>query len=105
MLTPADIADYGQQHVEAYLTSTGYHCTTHKGHHGVDIEARGDEENLFVHVVTTVAPHPAPELSTSDVGRVVTKAMTLGYDSWLAQVQIDLNGDLAAEIQWSKLNH
>jgi hypothetical protein len=104
MLKPAEIPEFGQKHVETYLTSTGYHCTTHRGHHGIDIEARGEEENLFVHVVTTRASHEPPELSASDSARVLVKAMNLGYDAWLATVRIDGDGELACEIEWKPLN-
>lgn len=106
MLTPADIASHGERHVESWLSSTGYRCTASKPHHGAtDIEARGDEENLFVHVVTALEPGPVPELSTSDLGRVLSRSMTLGYDAWLAKVLIDDQGELAGEIQWLQLNH
>lgn len=106
MITPAEIADYGQRHVEAYLTSTGYHChTTKTVHGGTDIDARGEEESLFVHVMSALAPHEVPEPTTSEVGRVVSRAMTLGYDAWLAKVQVTSDGDLASDIQWSQLNH
>lgn len=106
MITPAEIADYGQRHVEEYLTSTGYHChTTKTAHGGTDIDARGEEENLFVHVMSALAPHEVPAPTTSEVGRVVSRAMTLGYDAWLAKVQVTSDGDLASDIQWSQLNH
>ncbi len=106
MMTPADIAEYGERHVEAWLSSTGYHCNASKPHHGAtDIEARGEEESLFVHVMSALAPSPVPELSTSDLGRVLSRAMALGYDAWLAQVQVDNSGQLVGEIQWKQLNH
>lgn len=106
MLTPADIANYGERHVEAWLSSTGYHCTASKPSHGAtDIEARGEDESLFVHVMAALEPGPVPELGTSDLGRVLSRAMTLGYDAWLAKVLIDTQGDLASDIQWSQLNH
>lgn len=106
MITPAEIADYGQRHVEAYLTSTGYHCHVSKTHHGAaDIDARGEEENLFVHVMAALAPHDVPDPTTSEVGRVLSRAMTLGYDAWLAKVQVTTDGELASDIQWSQLNH
>ena len=104
MLKPAEIPELGQQHVEDYLTSTGYHCTTHKGQHGIDIEARGEEENLFVHVITCLGTHEPPELSSSDMARVLVKSMNLGYDAWLATVRIDHEGALAADIEWKPLN-
>ena len=106
MLTPADIVEHGQRHVEAWLTSTGYNCHPQKSHHGgLDIEARGEEENLFVHVMTALAPHEVPEISNTDRDRVIAKGMTLGYDSWLAKVLIDREGELAEDIQWVQLNH
>lgn len=106
MLTPNDISELGERHVVNYLSGTGYHCHASKAHHGAcDIEARGEEENLFVHVMTALSPNPVPELGTSDLGRVLSRAMTLGYDAWLAKVHLDANGDLASDIEWSQLNH
>ncbi len=106
MMTAADIIESGQRHVEAYLTGTGYHCHHGMAHHGsVDIEARGEEDNLYVHVVATLAPHEAPELTTGDCARVLSRAMTLGYDSWMAKVQIGPEGELVGDIQWVQLNH
>ncbi len=106
MLTPADIAEYGERHVESWLTSQGYRCHCSKPHHGVsDIEARGEDSNLFVHVVTVRGSHPFPDLTTGDRGRVVTRAMALDCDAWLAQVRIDGDGQLAEEVGWAQLNH
>ena len=106
MLTPSDIAHYGERHVTSWLASTGYHCTASRPVNGaIDIEARGDDENLFVHVMAALEPGPVPELGTTDQGRVLSRAMTLGYDAWLAKVLIDTNGDLATDIEWSQLNH
>jgi len=105
MITPADIAEYGERHVLDWLTSTGYHCHATKPHHGAsDIEARGEEDNLFVHVMAALEGHEVPELSTTDRGRVLSKAMTLGYDAWLAQLHVDTEGALIGDIQWSQLN-
>lgn len=106
MLTPSDIAHYGERHVTSWLASTGYHCTASRPVNGAtDIEARGDDENLFVHVMAALEPGPVPELGTTDQGRVLSRAMTLGYDAWLAKVLIDTNGDLATDIAWTQLNH
>jgi hypothetical protein len=106
MMTPADIAEYGERHVSTYLASTGYNCHASRPHHGAsDIEARGEEENLFVHVMAALAPSPVPDLGTSDLARVLSRAMTLGYDAWLAKVQVGPHGDLVGDIEWSQLNH
>ena len=105
-MTPADIIESGLQHVETYLKGTGYTCHHTPAHHGsVDIEARGEDDKLYVHVMSTLAPTAVPDISTSDLARVLSRAMTMGYDSWLAKVQVDAEGELVGEIQWSQLNH
>ena len=106
MMTPTDIIETGARHVESYLKGTGYHCHHGPQHHGsIDIEARGEDDNLYVHVMTTLAPTAVPEIGTSDIARVLSRAMTLGYDSWLAKVQLNSQGELVGEVQWSQLNH
>lgn len=106
MMTQAEIAEYGEKHAEAWLVANGYRCNAGKPHHGTsDIEARSEEENLVVHVLTSRAPSPVPEISHADRGHVITRAMALGFDAWLAQLQIGENGELVGEIQWSQLNH
>ena len=106
MMTAANIIESGERHVNAWLTGTGYHCHRSSSHHGtVDITARGEEDNLFVHVMAALAPHSVPELTTFDRDRVLARAMTLGYDTWLAQVQVGDEGELVGDIQWSQLNH
>ena len=106
MLTPTDIIENGERHVAAYLTSTGYHCTMSKPHHGgADIEARGEEDNLIVHVMSVIQPSEVPDISTTDRARTISRAMTLGYDAWLAKVVIDNTGELAQDIAWEQLNH
>lgn len=106
MMTQADIAESGEKHVEEWLVANGYRCTAGKPHHGAsDIEARSEEENLLVHVMTSLAPAAVPEITTSDRGHVITRAMTHGLDAWLAQVQVGLRGELVGEIQWVQLNH
>ena len=106
MMTPADIAQSGEKHVEAWLTGTGYHCHASKPHHGVtDIEALGEDENMIVLVKAALAPTPVADATTLERGHVVTRAMTLGYDAWLAKVNVGSQGELVGEIEWSQLNH
>lgn len=105
-MTASDLIDYAEQHVESFLASTGYHCTKSRPHHGaVDIEARGEEENLVVHVVASLAPAEVPDITTADGNRVVSRAMSLGFDAWLAKVQVDGEGQQVGDIQWLQLNH
>ncbi|MDZ4286451.1 MAG: hypothetical protein U0984_00740 [Prosthecobacter sp.] len=114
MLTPTDIADYGERHVEKWLTGRNFHChkaphTAHgHGHHqanhnSVDLEARNPELNMMVHVRTALAPHTAHELTEGEQHGLSSRAMMMGYEAWFARVQIDAKGELAQEIQWTKL--
>ncbi len=103
MLRPTDIAEYGERHAEKWLTAQGYHCH-HQQRQGIkNFEARGGENNLLVYVNTAIAPQHAEEISQHDHDSICSRAMMLGFDPWLAQVQIDNHGDLAGEIVWTKL--
>lgn len=104
MMTPTDIADYGDRHVEGWLAERGYRCHHSSQRHGVkDIEARSAENNLLVHIETSLAPKPPRELSHADHDSVCARAMMLGFDPWLAKVQIGDQGELVGEIAWTQL--
>lgn len=114
MLTPTDIAEFGEKHVEQWLKANNFHChrsphTTHNhGHHhanhnSVDLEARNPELNMMVHVRTALAPHLTHDLTEGEQHGISSRAMMLGYEAWFARVQIDSNGDLVNDIQWTKL--
>lgn len=106
MLTPTDIAEYGERHVEKWLSENGYRCYKQPQRHGVkDLEARGSDNttNMLVHVSASLEPKPPPALSHVDHDRVCSRAMTLEFEPWLAQVQIDRNGDLFSDIVWTPL--
>lgn len=104
MLTPTDIADYGDRHVEQWLTEMGYRCYRAPQRQGIkDIEARGGETNMLVHINASLEPKPPPELTQTDHDRVCSRAMTLGFDPWLAQLQVDRHGQLYGDIVWTPL--
>ena len=115
MLTPTDIAEYGERHVEQWLKANNYHCHrsphtshghghhSHVNHHDIDLEARNAEMTMMVHVRTALVPNRTQPLSENEQHGICARAMTMGYDAWFAQVQIDAQGDLAEEIQWTKL--
>ena len=105
-MTPADVAEAAEKHAEAYLSSTGYHCHASKPRHGVtDIEATGPEENLVVIVKGALGDTPVADATTLERGHAVSRAMTLGYDAWLAKVNVGNEGELLGDIQWEQLNH
>jgi len=104
MLTPTDIAEYGERHVEKWLTDQGYRCYHGAQRNGIkDLEARSPDNNMLIHVLATLEPTPAPELTHTEHDTVCSRAMMLEFDPWLTQVQIDRNGDLYSEIVWTKL--
>jgi hypothetical protein len=115
MLTPTDIEEYGERHVEEWLRANNYHChrspaTTHSHghhshaqHHGIDLEARNPDMTMMVHVRTALSPHRTHDLTENEQHGICSRAIMMGYDAWLARVQIDANGDLLEEIEWTKL--
>lgn len=103
MLTPTDIAEYGERHVEHWLTENGYRCYHNTRQGAADLEARSQEFNMLVHVNSSLEPREPPTLTTYDHDSVCARAMMLGFDPWLAQVQVDRYGDLSSEIVWTPL--
>lgn len=104
MLTPIDITEYGESHVEKWLTGQGYRCFHNSQRQGTkDLEARGGENNMLIHVISGLSSHALPALSQTDHDRVCSRAITLGFDAWLAEVMIDREGDLVGDIRWKQL--
>lgn len=115
MLTPTDIAEYGERHVEKWLKENNFHCHrppatshnhghhSHANHHAVDLEARNADMNMMVHVRTALAPQSTHDLTENEHHGLCSRAIMLGYDAWFARVKIDGQGDLVEEIQWTKL--
>ncbi len=104
MLTPIDITEYGERHVEKWLTGQGYRCFHNSQRQGTkDLEARGGENNMLIHVISGLSSHALPGLSQADHDRVCSRAIMLGFDAWLAEVMIDREGDLVGDIHWKQL--
>ena len=106
MLTPTDIAEYGERHVERWLGENNFQCYHSQQRHAgaTDLEARNPEMNLLVRVKAALAPQNATELSDGERHGICSRAMMLECDAWFAQVQIDVHGQLMGEIKWTKLN-
>lgn len=103
MLRPNEIVEYGEKHAEKWLTAQGYHCHHKQGQGVNELEARGGESALLVHVNTALAPAQPKEISQHDHDSIVSRAMMLGFEPWLAQVQINAHGDLVGEIAWTHM--
>ena len=104
MLTNTDIAEYGERHVEKWLTENGYRCSRQTQRHGTkELEARSADTTMLIHVNATLEPQPAPDLSHAEHDSVCARAMMLGFDPWLVRLQVDRHGDLFGEMMWTKL--
>ena len=103
-LASAEIGNFGERHATAWLQSQGYKCYRNTKQPGsTDIEAKGPA-NLLVQVKTGLSPSSAPSLSSDEQRNISSRATKLGYQAWLAQVQINASGSLIREIKWKKLN-
>ncbi len=104
MLKPTEITEYGERHVEKWLTGQGYHCYHNSQRQGTkDLEARGGENNMLIHVLSGLASHALPGLSQTEHDSVCSRAIMLGFDAWLAEVQMDRHGDMVGDINWKQL--
>lgn len=104
MLTPADIAEHGERHVERWLTEQGYRCYHNTQRQGTrDLEARSGDNNMLVHVLSHLESVQAPSLGQSEHDSVCSRAFMLGFDAWLAEISIDRHGDQVGDIHWKQL--
>lgn len=104
-MTPAEIGNYGERHATTWLQSKGYRCHRNTQLPGsTDIEAIGATKNLLVQVKTGLYPNFAPILSSDEQRNIKSRATRIGYEAWLAQMQIDVRGLLVGNITWTRLN-
>ncbi len=104
MLTSSDIAEYGESHVERWLTEQGYRCYHNTQRQGTrDMEARSADNNMLVHVLSHLESVQAPALSQSEHDSVCSRAFMLGFDAWLAEISIDRHGEQVGDIHWKQL--
>ena len=104
MLTPSDIAEHGERHVERWLTDQGYRCYHNSQRQGTrDLEARSTDNNMLVHVLSHLESVQAPALGQSEHDSVCSRAFMLGFDAWLAEISINRHGEQAGDIHWKQL--
>jgi hypothetical protein len=104
-MTSAEIGNYGERHATAALQAKGWQCYRNTQQPGsTDIEARSGGRGLLVQVKTGLAPGKAPDLSSDERRNISSRASSLGYEAWSAQLQINAQGQLVGQIQWQKLN-
>ena len=104
-MTSAEIGNFGERHATAFLQAKGWQCHRNTQQPGAtDIEARSGNQGLLVQVKTGLSPNPAPDLSADERRSITSRATSLGFEAWLAQLQIGSQGELVGSIHWKKLN-
>ncbi|MGB7844250.1 MAG: hypothetical protein WBL63_01440 [Candidatus Acidiferrum sp.] len=105
MLTATQIGTIGEVHATGWLKANGYSCNRNTKLPGAtDIEATGNVASLLVQVKTAVWPSYAADLTAEEKKAIVARANRIGWQAWLAQLQINDKGELVGSISWAKLN-
>ena len=103
-MTPEEIKLSGERHVRSDLTSKGYVCLRNKRSRvPTGIEAIMGTEVALVHVMAAAYPNLPTGLSAEESGRIRKRAARMGWEAWLAQVQIDESGKLLEPITYTRL--
>ena len=98
----AQIGQYGEQHVDAWLRTKGYTTNQNTRLPGsTDIEADG-EESILVQVKTAVSPNQPSYPSSEEIRNIKSRASNSNRTAFVAQVTIDSSGNIVGEIKWSK---
>jgi len=104
-LAPAEIGNVGERLTTTALRGDGWQCYQNTQQPGsTDIEAHKGNRKILVQVKTGLAPNVAPDLPPGERRNIASRASRLGYEAWLAQLQINGYGALVGPINWSKLN-
>ena len=103
-MTPEETQSSGERHVMSDLASKGYYCLRNKRSPVyTGIEAIKGTKVTLVHVKTAVHPSAPDSLSTEETARVKNRAIRMGWEAWLAQVQIDDFGLMLGSITYTRL--
>lgn len=104
-MTSAEIGNLGERHATAALQGKGWQCYRNTQQPGsTDIEARSQSKTILVQVKTGLVPTAPPDLPPEERRNIAARASKLGYEAWLAQLQINGQGGLIGTISWLKLN-
>jgi hypothetical protein len=103
-MTPEEVGLSGERHVMSDLTSKGYLCLRNKRSPvPTGIEAIKGTEVALVQVKAAVHPTMPDGLSDEESARVRKRAIRMGWQAWLAQVQIDSLGAMLGSIAYTRL--
>jgi hypothetical protein len=103
-MTPEEIRLSGERHVMSDLTSKGYFCLRKKRSPvPTGIEAIKGTEVALVQVKAAVHPNMPDGLSAEESARVRKRVVRMGWQAWLAQVQIDSLGAMLGSVTYIRL--
>ena len=103
-MTPEEIKLSGERHVRSDLTSKGYFCLRNKRSPvPTGIEAIMGTEVALVHVMAAANPNLPTGLSAEESGSIRKRAARMGWEAWLAHVQIDDSGKLLEPVVYTRL--
>jgi hypothetical protein len=103
-MTPEEVGLSGERHVMSDLTSKGYLCLRNKRSPvPTGIEAIKGMEVALVQVKAAVHPNMPDGLSAEESARVRKRAVRMGWQAWLAQVQIDGFGAMLGSVTYTRL--
>ena len=103
-MTPEETRLSGERHVMSDLTSKGYFCLRNKRSPvPTGIEAIKENEVALVQVKAAVHPNMPGGLPAEESGSIRKRAARMGWEAWLAHVQIDDAGKLLEPITYTRL--
>jgi len=96
-----EIGGYGQHHVVTALVGQGFQCRRSTKPRGAnDIKARKSKQNRLVQVRTFLKPS---DISAAEKEKLMARAEKLGYEAWVAEVEVDETGVQVGRIIWTRM--
>jgi hypothetical protein len=99
-LTPAQVSDYGERHVGAWLKKNGYERITRDKQQPGSGQIEAD--NLRIHVKSAEFPDRPHRPSSDEIHALMWRAATVGKTAYVACVTIDSHGGMIGDIDWSR---
>jgi Holliday junction resolvase-like predicted endonuclease len=104
VLTPSGVGSAGEKHATDWLRANGWRCFNNTRLPGAtDIEANSGIRSILVQVKTAVLPDRPAGLSVEERKAIVARATRNGKEAWLAQLQVNRQGELVGRITWTEL--
>ena len=90
MPTTSAVGNVEERLVSYWLADSGYSTNIDtKAPDSTIIEGRGNSKSLLVQVKSAVQPNIPSSLTPEEVGRIISRAASFGFEPWEARVQLD----------------